>query len=142
MNTQKININARIRTPIATSWERWTNPDHITQWNFATPAWHCPRATNELQPGGRYYARMEARDGSVGFDFEGVYDVVTDYQHLRYTLANGRQVDTRFAEADGATIISLSVDAESENPIDMQREGWQAILDNFKSYAENDHRHA
>lgn len=139
MHPEKITIRTRISAPIATCWACYTKPEHITQWNFASPDWHCPRATNDLRVGGRYSARMEARDGSFGFDFEAVYDEVADQERIVYTMGDGRQAAIRFGEAGDATDVTVIFDAESENPIAMQRDGWQAILDNFKSYAERQH---
>ena len=140
MNTEKITVQAHIKAPLTTCWSYWTEPAHITQWNFASPDWHCPRATNDLRAGGRYSARMEARDGSVGFDFDATYDEVADQQRLHYTMDDGRRADTTFAEANGTTHVAVTFDAETQNPIAMQRDGWQAILDNFKSYTEKQHR--
>lgn len=136
MDTDKISISAPIEAPLAMCWECWTKPRHITQWNFASPEWHCPHATNDLRVGGRYHARMEARDGSFGFDFEAVYDKIQKHQRIVYTMADGRQADTRFTDKGDTTEITVTFDAESENTVETQRDGWQAILDNFKSYVE------
>lgn len=142
MHPEKITVQASINAPVATCWSCWTEPAHITQWNFASPEWHCPHATNDLRAGGRYNARMEARDGSFGFDFEATYDKVIDQQRIRYTMDDGRQADTSFAEATGATRVIVTFDAEMQNSMEMQRDGWQAILNNFKSYAEKLHSSA
>lgn len=136
MNSDEITIEALVEAPVERVWQRWTEPDHITQWNFASDDWCCPRAENDLTPGGRYRARMEARDGSFGFDLEGVYDEVTVHEKLSYTMTDGRRVTTVFHVDGVATRVETTFDADSEHPVDMQREGWQAILDNFKRYVE------
>lgn len=133
---QKITVTATIEYPSAKVWELWTKPEHITQWNFADASWHCPSATNDMQIGGKYSARMEAKDGSFGFDFEAVYDEIIDNSKIKYTMTDGRQATTDFVEQDGKTTVTITFDAEMENPLDMQQQGWQAILNNFKAYAE------
>jgi len=136
MSKEQITIAAAVAAPLEKVWEYWTEPEHITQWNFASADWCCPSAANELQVGGRYKARMEAKDGSFGFDFEAIYDQVSALKTLIYTMADGRKVTTNFEAQSGATLITTTFDAEEENSIDMQRDGWQAILNNFKSYVE------
>jgi len=135
-NTEKITVQATIASDAEKVWEYWTKPEHITKWNFASDDWHCPHAENDLRAGGKLTSRMEARDGSFGFDFEGVYDEIIDGKKIVYTIADGRQVVTDFENAGNATKVTTVFDAENENPIDMQRAGWQAILDNFKRYVE------
>lgn len=137
MSKEQITIEALVAAPPETVWQCWTEPDHITQWNFATDDWCCPSAENDLQVGGRYKARMEAKDGSFGFDFEAVYDEVSAPNILTYTMADGRKVTTTFEAQGGSTKVTTIFDAEQENPIAMQRDGWQAILNNFKSYVES-----
>ncbi len=139
MESVKITVQTRITAPLALCWSCWTKPRHITQWNFASSDWHCPRATNDLRVGGKYSARMEAWDGSVGFEFEATYDDVAHHERIRYTMADGREADTRFAEENGTTQITTIFDAESVHFAEQQREGWQAILNNFKSYVETQH---
>lgn len=136
MINDEITIEALVEAPVERVWQRWTEPDHITQWNFASDDWCCPSAENDLTPGGRYRARMEAMDGSFGFDLEGVYDEVTVHQKLSYTMTDGRRVTTVFHVEGGATRVKTTFDAEKENPVDMQRQGWQSILNNFARYAE------
>jgi uncharacterized protein YndB with AHSA1/START domain len=136
MEKTQIIITATISAGISKVWEYYTNPAHITQWNFATEDWQCPRAENDLRVGGKYNARMEAKDGSFGFDFEAIYDEVVDQKKLTYSLADGRQVTTEFKDLDGTTNVTTTFDAETENDVEMQRAGWQAILDNFKKYVE------
>ena len=117
-------------------WDYWTMPVHITKWNFASDDWQCPRAENDLKVGGKYTARMEAKDGSFGFDFEAVYDEVIDQEKLTYTMGDGRHATTHFVEEGKQTKVTTTFDAENQNDAEMQRGGWQAILDNFKKYVE------
>lgn len=133
----KITISASLNAPIDKVWDRWTNPEHITKWNFAIDTWQCPFASNDLKKGGKYQARMEAKDGSFGFDFEAVYDIVIIHQELTYTMTDGRKATTLFTENENETSVTTTFDAESENPIEMQQQGWQLILDNFKKYVES-----
>ncbi|MFG0304673.1 MAG: SRPBCC family protein [Phycisphaerales bacterium JB040] len=136
MSNEQITVSAVVRAPAARVWECWTGPDHITRWNFASEDWCCPSAENDLRVGGRYRARMEARDGSVGFDFEATYDEVEPGRRLVYTMDDGRVAATTFEDRDGATAVTTVFDAEGQHPIDMQRDGWQAILDSFRRYTE------
>ena len=135
--SQKIQIQATVAVPRSKAWMLWMQPEHITNWNFASDDWHCPRAENDLRAGGRLLYRMEAVDGSFGFDFEAIYDEVIHEAKVAYTMTDGRQVETTFEVLGDSTRVSTTFDAEQENPVDMQRAGWQAILDNFKSYAES-----
>lgn len=136
MSHKQIQIEATISAPAAKVWSFWTNPEHITKWNFAIPEWHCPSASNDLKPGGKYSARMEAKDGSFGFDFEAVYDEVIDLKKLVYTMTDGRKVTTTFEGRGDSTKVTTVFDAENQNPEDMQKNGWQSILNNFKKYTE------
>lgn len=136
MSFEKITIEATINASPSKVWEYYTQPNHITNWNFADPSWCCPTASNNLKIGGKYSARMEAKDGSFGFDFEATYDDVRDNEKLAYTMADSRTVLVSFDEENGKTKVTTLFDAEGENPIEMQRDGWQAILNNFKSYVE------
>lgn len=133
----KITIESTIAKKTESVWQYWTEPKHITQWNFAVDDWQCPKATNELRVGGKYFARMEAKDGSFGFDFEAVYDVVVPHKQLIYTMSDGRKVSTKFEDVGGKTKVTTVFDAESQNPEEMQKQGWQSILNNFKKYAES-----
>ena len=137
MSTEQITISASVDAPLERVWSSYTEPQHITGWNIASDDWCCPSAENDLRIGGTYNARMEAKDGSFGFDFEAVYDEVDDRKSLGMRLSDGRQVRTTFEETDGVVQVTTVFDSDSENPIDMQRDGWQAILDNFKWYAES-----
>lgn len=132
-----VSVEALIEAPIAKAWKAWTTPADIMQWNNASPDWHTPRAENDLRTGGSFSSRMEAKDGSFGFDFGGVYDQVVEHQIIAYTMSDGRKVEVHFTEMeDGKTHVFETFDAESTNPVEMQKAGWQAILDNFKKYVE------
>ncbi len=133
----KITINTTISADKNNVWNYYTQPEHITQWNFADPSWHCPKASNDMQVGGTYSARMEAKDGSFGFEFEATYDAIREGDHFTYTMPDGRQVTVTFQEKENATDLTIAFDPENQNPIEMQQNGWQAILNNFKKYAES-----
>lgn len=136
MSAKSITIETTVKAPIDTVWKFWTTPEHITQWNSASDDWHTPRATNDLKVGGRFTARMEADDGSMGFDFEGTYTRVEPMKHIAYTMEDGRNVTVDFTEEGTKVRVTETFDPESGNPIDMQRAGWQAILDSFQKYTE------
>lgn len=139
MSTQQktvITVEANVNAPVSKVWEYWNGPDHITKWNSASDDWHTPWAKNDLRVGGSLSARMEARDGSFGFDFGGVYDEVKPNEYIEYTLGDGRKVKISFKSSGNSTHISESFDAETQNSEEMQRMGWQAILNSFKKYAE------
>lgn len=136
MTHSRIKIEATISAELAKVWNCWIRPQHITQWNFASDDWCCPTACNDVKVGGNYSARMEAKDGSFGFDFSAVYNEVIEQKKLTYTLEDGRKVITEFQKLDDKTKVTTVFDAEKENSEDMQRDGWQAILNNFKKYAE------
>ncbi len=131
-----ITVQATVHVPISKVWQLWTQPEHITQWNNASDDWHTPRAENDLRVGGKFSSRMEAKDGSFGFDFSGVYDQVLENQRIDYTMGDGRKVQIHFSEVDGGTFVMETFEAENTHSVEMQRGGWQAILDNFKKYAE------
>lgn len=132
-----ITVNNTINAPVKKVWEYWTKPEHITLWNNASDDWHTPSAENDLRVGGKFIARMEAKDGSMGFDFGGVYDSVKENEYIEYTMDDGRKVIVRFTSKGDQTDVVESFDAEETNSIDMQRDGWQAILNNFKKYTES-----
>ena len=135
MGFEKVTISAvTVATPCA-AWRAWTEPAHITRWNFAAPDWCCPHAEVDLRPGGRYRARMEAKDGSFGFDLEAVFDTVEPERRIAFTMPDGRSAETTFEAVGGGTRLTTTFDAETRNPVEMQRAGWQAILDNFARYA-------
>lgn len=132
-----ITISTTAKASLQTVWNAYTQPEHITQWNFASDYWHCPNASVELKEGGKYIARMEAKDGSYGFDFSARFDEIIPFQKIVYTLDDNRKVSTLFEQIGDKIIITTHFDAENSNPIDMQQAGWQAILNNFKRYTEN-----
>jgi uncharacterized protein YndB with AHSA1/START domain len=135
-NRIKITISTTVNAPIEKVWSCWTEPEHITKWNNASEDWHTLNAENDLRVGGKFLSRMEAKDGSFGFDFEGVYDDVKLYEVISYNLGDERKVFITFKAQAKVTEIVETFDAESENSIELQRDGWQAILDNFKKYTE------
>ncbi|MEO6329492.1 MAG: SRPBCC family protein [Ginsengibacter sp.] len=135
-NNTIITIENTINAPVEKVWEFWTKPEHITKWNNASDDWHTPRAENDLRTGGSFSARMEAKDGSMGFDFDGVYDEVRNNEYIEYTLGDSRKVEVTFIANGNKTKVIESFEAENTNPVEMQRGGWQAILDNFKKYTE------
>jgi len=135
-NNTKVTIETVVNAPVNKVWEYWTEPNHLTKWNSASDDWHTPFAENDLRAGGKFLSRMEAKDGSFGFDFGGVYDEVKLHEFISYTLGDGRKVETTFLNQENDTKIIQVFDPETENPIEMQQQGWQAILNNFKKYAE------
>lgn len=134
---EEITVKNTINAPVTKVWDTWISPGHITKWNNANDEWHTPRAENDLRVGGKFLSRMEAKDGSMGFNFVGTYTEVVPQKHIAYTIEDGRKVNITFNENDGTTEVIEVFEAESQNPIEMQRQGWQAILDNFKSYTES-----
>lgn len=133
---KKITIDALVLANQKKVWDFFNNPKHITQWNYALDEWHCPTAENDLRVGGKLKARMEAKDGSFGFDFEATYDEVIELKKIAYTIPDGRKVVTTFEETKEGTKIVTVFDAENENPMEMQKNGWQAILNNFQQYTQ------
>ena len=134
--SDKITIAAVINADAKKVWDYYTKPEHITKWNFAHPSWQCPSASNDMRVGGKYSARMEAKDGSFGFDFEATYDEIVPGEKFTYTMPNGRAVTVVFKKNGAQTEVVVTFDPEDQNPIDFQKQGWQAILDNFKKYTE------
>lgn len=131
-----ITVETTVNASIDKVWEIWNNPAHITKWCVATDTWHTPHATNDLKVGGRFTTRMEAKDGSFGFDFGGIYNAVIENSLIEYTMDDNRTAKIEFSSEDGKTKIIESFEAEEQNPLEMQQAGWQAILDNFKIYTE------
>jgi uncharacterized protein YndB with AHSA1/START domain len=129
-----ITTNVIINRPIEKVWDAFSNPLHIIHWNFASPEWHCPAAKNDLQPGGLFSYTMAAKDGSMSFEFGGVYDRVELHKTITYTLGDGRKVQITFLLTEHGVEIEQKFDPESINPIEMQQAGWQSILNNFKEY--------
>lgn len=132
-----VTIEAGVKAPLEKVWEMWNGPEHVMQWNSASPDWHSPAATNDPRPGGAFSYRMEAKDGSFGFDFAGTYDEVRPGEYLAYTLGDGRKVTIAFTQQGDTVHIRKQFEAEGQNPVEMQEAGWQAILDSFKRYAES-----
>jgi uncharacterized protein YndB with AHSA1/START domain len=137
MEVRKITVEVKVNKSIEPVWKYWTQPDHILNWNHASDDWHTVRAVNELKVGGKFLYRMEAKDRSFGFDFESNYEVVNDKQELTYIMSDGRRASTIFQSKEMETSVTTTFDPENENPIELQKAGWQAILNNFKKYAES-----
>ena len=131
-----INIMTSVDISLEKAWELWTEPEHIVHWNYASDDWQTTRAQNDLKAGGKFSYRMEAKDGSFGFDFSGVHKEVKLYTFIDSLLDDGRILQVSFESRDGKTLINEDFEAEMENSVELQRTGWQAILDNFKKYAE------
>jgi uncharacterized protein YndB with AHSA1/START domain len=132
-----ITVKASINAPIEKVWKRFTNPDDIVKWNSASDDWHTPRAENDLRRGGHFTYRMEARDGSTGFDFDGIYEKVLVYREIDYKIGDGRKVRILFNPVKNKTEVIETFESEETNPIELQRQGWQAIMNNFKKYVES-----
>lgn len=135
--TNPITISASIQATPSKVWDYYTLPNHITQWNFADPSWHCPSASNDMRVGGKYAARMEAKDGSFGFTFEATYEQIDLGKSFSYVMPDDRKVVVSLKPEANYTLITVAFDPENENPLELQRGGWQAILDNFKKYVES-----
>jgi uncharacterized protein YndB with AHSA1/START domain len=132
MLTVKITINASLEKV----WDAFTNPTHIKNWYFAADTWHAPLAENDLRVGGKFKTRMEAKDATEGFDFEGTYDLVEEQKRFEYYLTDARKIKVDFTKAENGILVTEQFDPETENPHEMQQQGWQMILDNFKKYVE------
>jgi uncharacterized protein YndB with AHSA1/START domain len=132
----KIKVETSVRAPLADVWRAWNTPADIRKWNSAQDDWHTTSSSVDLREGGKFQARMEAKDGSTGFDFEGTYTRVVPKELIEYRMSDGREVRVEFAERGGAVAVKETFDAESENSPELQRSGWQAILDNFRRHVE------
>ena len=132
-----ITVEATVNVPVEKVWDVFTNTKHITQWNSPSDDWHSPSAENDLRPGGTFNYRMEAKDGSFGFDFGGTFDEVKPNELLAYTIGDGRKVENVFTKEGNTTKVTVTFEAENQNSIEMQKGGWQAIMDNYKKYAES-----
>lgn len=132
----KITVESVIHASLEKIWTAWNTPEDIMKWNAASDDWHTTISRVDLRPGGRFYARMEARNGTVGFDFEGVYSNVIDRQLIEYAMSDGRTVSVRFEEVEGSVKVTETFDADSEYSPEMQQQGWQSILESFKRYVE------
>lgn len=133
---EQIEVKSIINAPISHVWDYWTLPNHIVNWNFASNDWHCPKAENNLIIGGEFHYLMEAKDGSFSFDFWGTYVNIEVEKNLEILLGDGRKVTVLFEFSDNKTIITEKFDPETVNPVELQKAGWQMILDNFKLYVE------
>ena len=132
----RITVGATVQKPVELVWKYFTVPEHLTQWSFASDTWHAPHAEHDLRAGGRFLTRMEAKDGSFGFDFTGTYDEIRTNEYIAYTLDDDRKVEITFTARGNETEVVEIFDAEGTNPVEMQRAGWQAFMDNFKKYCE------
>jgi uncharacterized protein YndB with AHSA1/START domain len=132
-----ITVMTTINAPIEKVWNLWTDPKHIIRWNHASDDWHTTKAENDLKPGGKFMARMEAKDGSFGFDFSGIYENVVQHRQIEYLLDDGRKVKISFDSDENTTTVTETFEAEQTNPLELQQNGWQAILDNFKKHVES-----
>lgn len=135
-----ITVAVQIQAPIDKVWECWTQPRHIIRWNNASDDWCTLKASNDLRPGGKFSSTMAAKDGSFSFDFEGIYDTVKNNELIQYTMSDGRKAAVHFTAKGNETHVEETFDAENENPVEMQQEGWQAILNNFKNHTEGNRR--
>ncbi len=136
MEKQKITIETTISADIHKVWDFWIAPEHIINWNFASEDWYCPNAENELKEGGKFSYTMAAKDGSSSFDFAGMYTKVIQDEQIDYIMEDERKVSVAFDQKDGKTKVTETFEAETENAPEMQQQGWQAILDNFRKYVE------
>jgi len=134
---REIVIETRVAAPSTRAWHHWVHPCSIEQWNAASDDWHCPRAVNDLRVGGTFSYQMAARDGSAAFEFTGTFTEVEPNKVLACRLDDGRTVRVSFQEADGHTLVTESFEPESVHSIELQRAGWQAILDRFKAFVES-----
>ena len=135
--SQKITVQTHVNAPIEKIWPCWTEPAHMQEWCSASADWHAPRATNDFREGGTFSIRMEAKDGSFGFDFEGTYKSIKPHESIEYVMSDGRTVVTIFSKSGDGYEVTQTFDAETENSLEQQKGGWQAILDNFKAHVES-----
>ena len=132
---ERIVVEANVSAPVADVWRAYTTPDDITKWNFASPDWHCPRATVDLRPGGTFSSRMEAKDGSMGFDFEGKYTKIVENKRIEYTFGD-RTAEVDFLPGKDGVLVRVTFDPETTFPVEQQMQGWQSILESFKRHIE------
>jgi uncharacterized protein YndB with AHSA1/START domain len=132
-----ITVQTTINAPVEKVWATWSEPQHITKWCQASDDWHAPYADNDLKVGGTFKTTMAAKDGSFSFDFGGVYTTVEKNKTIAYAMSDGRKVHVTFSAEGNQTKVVETFDPENQNPLDMQRAGWQAILDNFRKYTES-----
>lgn len=137
VRNKTIIVETIVKVPISEVWSYWTDPKHITQWYYASDDWHAPYAENDLWIKGKFKTRMAAKDGNSGFDFEGIYTNIIKNEKIEYTIPDGRKVAVSFSDLSGETKVLESFEMETVNPYELQKGGWQAILNNFKKYAES-----
>ncbi len=135
-NFNSLIVETSILAPVEVVWQYFTDPEHVKNWNNASPDWHTPKAENDLVVGGKFTYTMAAKDGSFSFDFWGIYDVIKENELLQYTLGDNRKVSVEFYSVGDDSKIIETFDAETQNSLELQKAGWQAILDNFKKYVE------
>ena len=134
----QLTVTTEINKPINEAWNFFNNPKHIVNWNFAHESWECPLAKNDLKVGGKLEVRMQAKDGSFGFDLVGIYDEIVENELIKYHFEDGRNIEIIFEKlSDNKTKVTENFHPENMNPLDFQKDGWQAILDNFKKYSES-----
>ena len=134
----KITVETQVNAKLSQVWHAWNNPADIQQWNAASDDWHTTRSTVDLREGGKFVARMEAKDGSEGFEFEGVYTRVVPQKAIEYRMDDGRQVTVEFSEQAGRVLVRETFEAEAQNTLELQRQGWQSILDSFARHVEKE----
>lgn len=132
----KLTVETAVKAPLNTVWDAWNNPADIKEWNAAQDDWHTTESTVDLREGGKFSARMEAKDGGAGFDFEGVYTRIVPRKVIEYRMSDGHEVQVEFVERRGDVLVKETFDTETENTAELQRQGWQAILDNFGRHVE------
>jgi uncharacterized protein YndB with AHSA1/START domain len=132
-----ITVETSIEAPIEKVWEFWSKPAHIMNWNFASSDWCCPSVINDLRPNGEFNWRMEAKDGSIGFDFIGTYNQIKENELITYKMSDDRNVEIKFSASENGVKLTETFEAEGTNADELQRAGWQAILENFKKYVES-----
>lgn len=133
----RITVEAGVNAPVEKAWACYNGPEHVMQWNQASPDWHCPASSIDLRPGGKFSSTMAAKDGSFSFDFQGIYDEVVTHKKIAYTMGDGRKADVIFTKNENDTNVTVVFEPETENSLELQQEGWQAILDSFKKYTES-----
>jgi uncharacterized protein YndB with AHSA1/START domain len=137
MKTKTITVGVTLSAGIPKVWDLWTSPGHVVKWNSASEGWHCPKAENDLRPGGKFKYTMASRDEKMSFDFEGVYDDVIAQKRIAYSISDGRKVTVGFENLGDQSKVTETFEAEEIHPEEIQKEGWQAILNNFKKYVES-----
>lgn len=133
---QKITVEIIAKVPIEKVWKNFTSPEDIVKWNFASDDWHSPEAENDLKVGGKFRFKMAAKDGSVSFDFEGKYTNLEEHKTIEYIIADGREVTISFEDLGESTKVTETFEPENINSLELQKGGWQAILNNFNKYTE------